>query len=121
MLLLFALLIIASLFATRISDKIGFPVLVVFLAVGLIVGSDILGLIEFSDAKFTKQVADILLIFILFDGGFRTMRSDLKVAAKPAITQWFSEFAFIGLWITIGCFRCSSARLFHRPMPPPSS
>ena len=86
MLLLFALLIIASLFATRISDKIGFPVLVVFLAVGLIVGSDILGLIEFSDAKFTKQVADILLIFILFDGGFRTMRSDLKVAAKPAIT-----------------------------------
>lgn len=50
MLLLFALLIIASLFATRISDKIGFPVLVVFLAVGLIVGSDILGLIEFSDA-----------------------------------------------------------------------
>ncbi len=86
MLLLFALLIIASLFATRISDKIGVPVLVVFLAVGLLVGSDILGLIEFSDAKFTKQVADILLIFILFDGGFRTARSDLQLVAKPAIT-----------------------------------
>jgi len=86
MLLLFALLIIASLFATRISDKIGVPVLVVFLAVGLLVGSDVLGFIEFSDAKFTKQVAEILLIFILFDGGFRTGRSDLQIAAKPAIT-----------------------------------
>lgn len=95
MLLLFALLIIASLFATRISDKIGVPVLVVFLAVGLIVGSDVLGLIEFSDAKFTKQVAEILLIFILFDGGFRTGRSDLQIAAKPAIT-----LATLGVAIT---------------------
>lgn len=95
MLLLFALLIIASLFATRISDKIGVPVLVVFLAVGLIVGSDVLGLIEFSDAKFTKQVAEILLIFILFDGGFRTSRSDLQIAAKPAIT-----LATLGVAIT---------------------
>ena len=96
MLLLFALLIIASLFATRISDKIGVPVLVVFLAVGLIVGSDVLGLIEFSDAKFTKQVAEILLIFILFDGGFRTGRSDLQIAAKPAITlaSRISRFLF---------------------------
>lgn len=85
MLFLFALLIVASIFATKISDKIGVPVLLVFLAVGIIVGGDCLDLVQFNDAKVTKQIADILLIFILFDGGFRTTRSDLQLVAKPAI------------------------------------
>lgn len=83
--LLIALLIIASIFATKISDKIGVPVLVVFLAVGILVGADGLNLVQFNDAKVTKQIADILLIFILFDGGFRTARSDLQLVAKPSI------------------------------------
>ena len=82
----FALLIIASIFSTKISEKIGVPVLLAFLAVGLIVGSDVLGLFEFSDAQLTKRIADILLIFILFDGGFRTSRADLNLVAKPAMT-----------------------------------
>lgn len=85
MLFLFALLIVASIFATKISDKIGVPVLLVFLAVGILVGGNCLDLVQFNDAKVTKQVADILLIFILFDGGFRTTRSDLQLVAKPAI------------------------------------
>ena len=49
MIFFLALLIIASIFSTKISDKIGVPVLLVFLAVGIIVGSDVLGLIKFSD------------------------------------------------------------------------
>ena len=84
MIFFLALLIIASIFSTKISDKIGVPVLLVFLAVGIIVGSDVLGLIKFSDAQTTKRIADILLIFILFDGGFRTSRDDLQLVAKPA-------------------------------------
>ncbi len=86
MFFLIALLIIASLFATRISDKIGVPVLVVFLGVGILVGNDCLGLVQFNDAKLTKQIADVLLIFILFSGGFCTTRSDLQLVAKPAIS-----------------------------------
>ncbi len=86
MFLLIALLIIASLFATRISDKVGVPVLIVFLGVGILVGNDCLGLVQFNDAKLTKQIADVLLIFILFSGGFSTTRSDLQLVAKPAIT-----------------------------------
>lgn len=85
MLFLFALLIVASIFATKISDKIGVPVLIVFLAVGILVGNDGFNLVQFNDAKITKQIADILLIFILFDGGFRTTRSDLQLVAKPGI------------------------------------
>lgn len=82
----FALLILASVFSTKISERMGIPVLIAFLGVGIIVGSDVLGLFYFSDAALTKRIADLLLIFILFDGGFRTSRSELKLVAKPAIT-----------------------------------
>ncbi|MCK9183568.1 MAG: potassium/proton antiporter [Fibrobacteraceae bacterium] len=95
MLFFFALLILASVFSTKISERIGIPVLIAFLAVGIIVGSDVLGLFYFSNAVLTKQIADILLIFILFDGGFRTSRDELNLVAKPAIT-----LATIGVIIT---------------------
>ena len=38
----------------------------------------------FSDAALTKS-ADILLIFILFDGGFRTTRKQFQIVAGPAL------------------------------------
>ncbi|MFA6622931.1 MAG: cation:proton antiporter, partial [Fibrobacteraceae bacterium] len=95
MLFFFALLILASVFSTKISERMGIPVLIAFLGVGIIVGSDVLGLVHFSDAALTKRIADLLLIFILFDGGFRTSRSELKLVAKPAIT-----LASFGVFVT---------------------
>jgi len=50
------------------------------------VGSDALNLIYFDDAALTKRIADILLIFILFVGGFKTQRASLKTVAGPALT-----------------------------------
>lgn len=86
MLLLFASLLIAAVFSTKISAKLGMPVLVVFIGIGLLVGSDALNLIYFDDAALTKRIADVLLIFILFVSGFKTQRSSLKRVAGPALT-----------------------------------
>ncbi len=86
MLLFFAFLIVLAVYSTKISSKLGVPLLLVFLAIGLIVGSDVLNLFYFSDADLTKKIADILLIFILFEGGFRTTKRQFKQVAAPAIT-----------------------------------
>lgn len=84
MLLLFACLIILAVYSTKISSRFGVPLLLLFLAIGLIVGSDVLNLFYFSDAALTKRIADILLIFILFDGGFRMTKRQFDPVSAPA-------------------------------------
>ncbi len=86
MILLVALLLVAAVFAAKMSLRFGIPVLVVFIGIGFIAGSDVLNLIYFDDAALTKKIADLILIFILFDGGFRTSRSELRSVAGPALS-----------------------------------
>ena len=95
MILFFALLILASVFSAKVTNRFGIPVLFAFLAVGVIVGSDGLNLFYFNDAKLTKKIADLILIFVLFDGGFRTTRKQLHLVAMPALT-----LATLGVIIT---------------------
>jgi len=84
--LLFAILIVAAVLSTKVTSRFGVPVLVAFLGIGLVVGSDVLNLIHFDDAALTRRIADILLVFIIFEGGFQTSRRDLAAVAGPALT-----------------------------------
>jgi potassium/hydrogen antiporter len=85
MLFFFASIIVVAVFSTKISSRFGVPVLIAFLGIGLVVGGDGLGLFRFESAELTKTIADILLIFILFVGGFETKRASLKSVAGPAV------------------------------------
>lgn len=85
-LLLVAILIIIAIFSSKITNLFGVPKLILFVLIGLIVGSDVLGLVYFDDALLTKTIADILLIFIIFDGGFLTSREAMKQVAGPALS-----------------------------------
>jgi len=86
MILLFALLIIAAVFSARVGSRFGIPLLIVFLGVGMLFGSDALKLIYFDDAGLTRRVADVLLIFIIFEGGFQTKRAAFRSVIGPALT-----------------------------------
>lgn len=86
MLLLIALLIVAAVFSTKITSRFGIPILLVFLGLGMLVGSDVLNLIYFDDAVLAQQVANLALIFILFEGGCTTRRSTLRLVLGPALT-----------------------------------
>ncbi len=86
MILIVSLLIIASIVATKFSSKFGLPLLIGFILIGIIAGSDVLNLFYFDNAVLTKQIADILLIFIIFDGGFRVTRQAFKSAAGPSLS-----------------------------------
>ena len=95
MILLIALLMIAAVFSTKITSRFGIPILLLFLGLGMLVGSDILNLIYFDDAVLAQQIANIALIFILFEGGFKTRRSTLQLVFGPALT-----LATVGIVIT---------------------
>lgn len=61
------------------------PLILIALAIGIIFGSDVTGIIYFDNAELTKQITDIALMFILFAGGYETKTKDLKNVLKPAL------------------------------------
>ena len=64
-------LMLLCVFANKISSRYGIPSLLIFLAVGMLAGSDGLG-IQFYDAKLSNYVGSVALAFILFSGGLET-------------------------------------------------
>ena len=71
------LLLLMCVCANRISSKLGIPSLLVFLAVGMIAGSDGAG-IEFYSAELSNYIGSFALSFILFSGGLETNWSSIK-------------------------------------------
>ncbi|MXN65598.1 potassium/proton antiporter [Stappia sp. GBMRC 2046] len=79
-------LVAVSVFTSLISFRVGAPLLLVFLLVGLAAGEDGPGGIEFADASAAYFIGSIALAIILFDSGFETRFSTLRMAAAPAVT-----------------------------------
>ena len=97
LILVVSLLLLIGIFASKITIKFGAPVLLLFLGLGMLVGSDVLGLIYFDDAVLTQSVANISLVFILFGAGFCTHRDDMKASFGPSLT-----LATLGIVLTAG-------------------
>ena len=76
-------LIMAAVFTTWIAFRFGAPLLLIFLAVGLIAGEDGLGL-EFDNSPVAYFLGSVALAIILFDSGFGTRLSSFRQAAAPA-------------------------------------
>ncbi len=78
------LLLLGVVLAAVWLDRFSVPVILVALGLGLLAGSDILGLWHFDDVDLANQVANASLVFILFHGGLITKRSVLRAVALPA-------------------------------------
>jgi cell volume regulation protein A len=79
-----AALVVAAAFTSLISFRFGAPLLLVFLLVGLLAGEDGLG-IKFDNLGAAYFVGSIALVIILFDSGYATRFSVLRVAALPSL------------------------------------
>ncbi|NLK46984.1 MAG: potassium/proton antiporter [Treponema sp.] len=97
MILFFSFLMILAILSTKLSSKLGLPLLIGYILIGVIAGSDVLNLFYFDNAELTKKITDILLIFIIFDGGFNVSRKAFKSVAGPALT-----LATLGVALTAG-------------------
>ena len=84
-LLFIGVLGLAAIIAGRVSVSTGAPVLLIFLAIGMVAGEDGLG-IEYNDAASSFFICSIALAIILFDGGLRTKVSTMHIAGLPAFT-----------------------------------
>ena len=84
-LLLTAIVIFACVFLNRVSDKLGIPVLLAFILLGMFFGSDGPVNIAFENYNFAEEICSTALIFIMFYGGFGTNWSMAKPVAAPAI------------------------------------
>src|ERR1051325_4883490 len=66
------------------ASRAGVPSLVAFLALGMLLGSDGPGGIDFDDAEIARKVGVVCLVAILFEGGLSTSWRRLREVAVPA-------------------------------------
>lgn len=84
-LLIGSLMLILSVLTTKTSSRFGLPTLFLFLAVGMLAGSDGPGGIYFSDPKVVQFIGSLSLCFILFSGGLDSRWQDIKPILWPGI------------------------------------
>lgn len=84
-LFLAGVLLLLGIASSKLSARLGMPVLVLFLAVGMLAGSEGLGRIAFEDYGFANSIGSAALALILFDGGLRTSLGSVRAAWQPAL------------------------------------
>ncbi|TDU39639.1 potassium/proton antiporter (CPA1 family) [Gelidibacter sediminis] len=84
-LLVGSLLLFISVIVGKTSYKFGVPTLILFLAIGMLAGSDGIGDIRFNNPSYAQLIGIISLNFILFSGGLDTNWSSIKPVLKEGI------------------------------------
>jgi cell volume regulation protein A len=77
-------LMAASVLFSRASQRIGVPIALLFLAIGMLAGSEGIGGIAFEDYRFAFRLGSLALALILFDGGLNTPLAALRRTWAPA-------------------------------------
>lgn len=94
----FGVLLAVSVIFSRVSDRAGIPVVLIFLTIGMLAGSEGIGRIAFTDYHFAFRVGTIALALILFDGGLNTPMSAVRRYGAPAgVLATFGVLATAGL------------------------
>ena len=84
-LLLGGTILVLALLAAVASRRLQLPLLITFLALGMLLGSEGLGGIYFDNAQLARSIGILALIAILFEGGLSTDWPDIRPVAVPAL------------------------------------
>ena len=106
-----AVLVLIGVGSSKFSSRVGLPVLVLFVAVGMLAGSDGIGGIEFTDAELAHGIGTVALAFILFDGGLQTSLTSFRRALAPSLT-----LATVGVLITTLITGAAASYILGIPM-----
>jgi len=92
-----SVLLFISILAGKTSFRLGIPTLILFLAVGMLAGSEGIGGIPFDNPGIAQFIGVVALNFILFSGGFETDWTSVKPVFGQALT-----LSVLGVLITAG-------------------
>ncbi|HZW10197.1 MAG TPA: potassium/proton antiporter [Phycisphaerales bacterium] len=82
---------------SRAMDRIGVPIVLLFLVLGMLAGSEGLGRIPFDNYGLAYRLGTVALVLILFDGGLNTPVGAVRQSWAPA-----SILATVGVVLTAG-------------------
>jgi cell volume regulation protein A len=97
-----SILLLLSIIASRISGRLGIPVLLLFLVIGMLAGSEGPGGIYFDDPRLAQSLGIVALAFIIFAGGLDTTWGNIR----PLLWRGLA-LSTLGVFITallVGCF-----------------
>lgn len=100
-------LVLLAAFSSLLAFRFGAPLLLLFLGIGLLAGTDGLG-IEFTNNYLAYILGSIALAVILFDSGFGTPLQAFKLAAVPSLT-----LASVGVLMTASLFAVAAMWLLN--------
>ncbi|MDE2149866.1 MAG: potassium/proton antiporter [Gammaproteobacteria bacterium] len=110
LLLVIGALVLASILAAAFTPRLGAPLLLVFLAVGMLAGTEGPGGIVFSSYPLANLAGIAALAVILFDGGLRTELEDFRTGLGPGLS-----LATVGVLVTAAVTGACAAWLLHLP------
>jgi len=101
-LLIAAALTLLSVLASKLSDRLAVPALLLFLLIGILAGSEGVGGIYFDNYQAAKSIGIVALIFIIFLGGIDTSWKSIKPIILPGIV--LSTFGVFFTALIVGFF-----------------
>lgn len=108
LILVAGVLVLLGLVSSKLSSRLGLPVLVLFLLVGMLAGSEGIGGIDFEDYRLAHAIGTIALAMILFDGGLSTSLASIRVSWKPSVL-----LATLGVVITAAITGAAAAWILN--------
>src|SRR4051812_15885661 len=97
--------------AILLAERLRVPGLVLFLGLGMLAGSDVLGWIYFDDAELARTIGVVAVALILFEGGLVSGWRELRPVMVPALS-----LAFLGTVITAVVAGLAAAWIFDLPV-----
>jgi potassium/hydrogen antiporter len=104
-------LLIIGIVSSKFSARLGLPVLVLFLVVGMLAGEDGIGGIAFDNVVTAHAIGTVALAIILFDGGLQTRTAALRAAWKPA-----ALLATVGVFATAAITGLAASYILDVPV-----
>lgn len=92
-----AALLLVGILVVGMSDRLRVPASLLSLAVGMLFGSDVLGIVDLDDPELVRNISVVALVVILFEGGLTTKPTSLRAAGPVGLT-----LSTLGVLITGG-------------------
>ncbi|WP_067928996.1 potassium/proton antiporter [Alicyclobacillus shizuokensis] len=109
-LLLLSLVLIAGVCSARVNSRIGFPALIGFVLIGVLIGPNGFGIAPRIDEHVAQYLGYVALILILFEGGLHTSWTRIRNAWAPSLS-----LATWGVLISSAFMTVLALELLHLP------